>query len=258
MLYEEILEQAGFSKEQSLIYSYLLKNGISPARKIGLETNIKRGLLYKVLDQLHHRGFIEKEEKTGAITLFKPKHPTEILDRLEQQKRDLQTATESVRAVVGQMTSDFNLISGKPSVQFFEGLDGMKSVLEDSLYAKEEIYSYVDLESVDVYIKDVNQWYVNEREKFGIKKKVLAIDTAYSRKFLENYHVTITDFRLLTLENEPFATIMQIYDDKVSYVTLGKQMIGVIITNPHIYEMHRKLFEHDWKGAPALGTPANV
>jgi HTH-type transcriptional regulator, sugar sensing transcriptional regulator len=252
MLYEETLVQAGFTKDQATIYLALLKQGNTTAKKLIAHTGLKRGLLYKVLDQLLALQLIEKLERDGSITRFKPRHPAEILDKLEQKRLEVKTATESVRAIVGKLSSDFNLISGKPNVQFFEGIDGVRSVLEDSLYAKEEIYSYADLESIETHIKDVNEWYVKERAKLGIKKRGLVLDTAFNRSFLQNYFKEVTDTRLLTLGSTPFATIMQMYDDKVSYITLGDTMIGIIITNPHICEMHRKLFAFNWEQSKLL------
>lgn len=255
MNYEEILQKAGFSREQALIYSFLIKNGPAPARKISLNTEIKRGLLYKVLDQLNEIGLIEKIDKEGSVAIFKPKHPSDIVDKLEQKKKELQNASESLKVVVGQMISDFNLISGKPNVQYFEGLSGVKTVLEDTLYAKEEILAYGDLESIEKYIKDINDWYVKERVKFQVKKKGLVLDTPFNRDFLSNYAKDVTDTRLIKMQSEPFATIMQIYDDKISYITFndnGKNIISMIITNPHIYEMHKKLFETHWNQATSL------
>lgn len=255
MNYEEILQNAGFTKEQAMVYSFLIKKGSSQARKISLGTNIKRGLLYKVLDQLNEQGFIEKIEKEGIVTVFKPKHPSDLVDKIEQKKKSLQVASESLKIAVGQMISDFNLISGKPNVQYFEGLSGVKIVLEDTLYAKEEIYTYADIESIEKYIKDINNWYIKEREKFNIKKKGLVLDTEFNRKFLNNYANNVTDTKLLKINSEPFATIMQIYDSKVSYITFndeGKNIISIIITNPHIYEMHKKLFEINWSQSASL------
>lgn len=161
-------------------------------------------------------------------------------------------ANESIRQVVGQMTSDFNMISGAPSVQYFEGLEGVKKVLEDSLYAKEEILAYSDLESIEKYLKKENVEYVKEREKYEVKKRGLVLDTDFNRKFLDGYNQTVTDTRLLPLGTDPFKTIMQIYDDKVSYITFVEKevaqdgasiskpnIISVLITNPAIATLHK-------------------
>jgi sugar-specific transcriptional regulator TrmB len=257
-IYTNTLEQAGLTHEQSLIYDILLKNGPLQARKIMLKTGIKRGFVYKNLDKLVDFGLVDKKDEPGKITIFSPKHPNALLDLTESKKKELDSATNAIRNIVGQMTSDFNMISGKPSVQFFEGLSGVKKVLEDCLFAKSEILTYADLESLEKYIKKENDWYVAEREKFGLKKRGLVLDTEFNRNFLKGYHENITNVRLLPLQSEPFKTIVEIYDDKVSYITFIEnenepvKIISVLITNPAIAEFYKKLFEFNWQNSREL------
>ena len=48
---------------------------------------------------------------------------------------------------------------------------------------------------------------------------------------------------------------MQIYDNKVSYITLSdKEMIGVIIEDKHIYTMNRDLFDFNWELAQNIDS----
>lgn len=251
-MYEETLKQLGLTEEQSKVYNILLTNGTLIARKISLLSGFKRGLTYKILDQLEELNLIEKIEKEGKTKVFVPKHPGTLLEVLEEKKRALITQTESFRGIIGQMTSDFNLILGKPNIQFFEGVDGIKNVLEDSLYTKGEILTYADLESIQKHISDLNTWYVKEREKDQIKNRGLVLDTPFNRNFLKDYYENITNTKLLPIESEPFSTVMKIYNDKVSYITLGEHMIGVIITGKAISDMHRKLFEFTWSAAKDL------
>jgi sugar-specific transcriptional regulator TrmB len=251
-MYEDTLIKSGLSPEQAKIYSFLLSSGPKKARKIGLETGIKRGLVYKALDQLIELALVEKIEKDGEITLFSPLHPNHIVDLIAERKKTLESATEAIKGVVGQMTSDFNLISKKPNVQFYEGMSGAKTVLEDSLYAKSEILTYADLETVEKYIHDLNAWYAGERDKYGLKKKVLVLDTPFNRKTMSGYHEEVTDVRFLPIESEPFATIVEIYDNKISYVSLGETIIGVIITDNRIADLHKKLFEFNWRKASPI------
>jgi sugar-specific transcriptional regulator TrmB len=252
-MYQESLKKLGLTEEQATIYNILLTNGPLIARKIALLSGLKRGFVYKNLDQLVELNLVEKIEKPSKATVFAPKHPGTLLEVLEQKKREIQATTESFRGIIGQMTSDFNLITGKPSIQFYEGTEGIKTVLEDSLYAKGEILNYVDLESIQKYIPNVNEWYVKEREKDKIKNRGLVLDTPFNRNFLKDYHPDITDTKLLPIQSEPFSTIMKIYNDKISYITLGEHMIGVIITGKAIADMHRKLFEFTWSQAHNIG-----
>jgi hypothetical protein len=55
----------------------------------------------------------------------------------------------------------------------------------------------------------------------------------------------------------PFNSVMQIYEGKVSYITLSdKGMIGVIIQDSNIYQMHKSIFEYVWSGAKGFNQLA--
>ncbi len=250
-MYDEILKSAGLSPEQSKIYSSLLKLGQTTARKVVLDTGIKRGLVYKALDQLISLGLADKEDAPGKITSFKPNHPTVIVRIIEEKRKNIETVSDSIKSIVGQMTSSYNLLTGKPNVQFFEGERGMKEVLDDSLYAKSEVLAFADLETIEKVIPEINRKHVSDRKKFSIKKRALVLDTPFNRREISQYDHEVTTVKFLDVENaKPYKSLMNIYDNKVSYLTLDKdKMIGVIIEDEHIAEMQRYIFEFAWKNA---------
>ena len=147
------------------------------------------------------------------------------------------------------LKSKYNLILRKPGIKYYEGKEGIKKVLDDSLTSKTEIYTYADLEAIEKYIPKINKKYAKKRKELNIKKRGIVLDTLFTRNFLKNYHKQITDTKLIKQEDAPpFKTIMQIYDNKISYLTLSSESkIGVIIEDPNIYKMHKYLFEYLWK-----------
>lgn len=247
-MYEEILIKSGLTLDQAKIYEVLLKGGVMPASKAALSAGLKRGLGYKVIEQLVSLGLVEKIDK--KVALYAPCHPSKIKEIIKKKAEELEIVTASLSGSLGLMVSDYNLTSGQPNIQFFEGEDGMKKVLEDSLYSREEILSYADITSIQKYIPKINDWYVEQREKKGVKKRAILLDTPEAREILASYHKNITNNKFIKFEDKPFESIMQIYDGKVSYITLSKdQMIGVIIEDQAIYKMHKTLFNFTWSKA---------
>jgi len=244
-MYEEILIKTGLTPDQAKIYEVLLKKGVMPTSKASLTAGLKRGLGYKVIEQLVSLGLVEKIDK--KVALFAPCHPSKIKELIQKRDDELKTTEASLTGMLGLMVSDYNLNSGKPNIQFFEGEEGMKKVLEDSLYSHEEILSYADMMAVQKYIPEINTWYSDQREKRGVMKKVILPDSPETRKILLTYHTAVTKSKLIKLEAMPFESIMQIYDGKVSYITFSKdQMIGIIIENQSIYETQKALFNFTW------------
>ncbi len=250
---ENILIQAGLSEDQAQIYDCLLSKGPQKASAVSSWTGVKRGLTYKILEQLEIIGLVEKQGGEGTVATYYPQHPSLLMHTLEGKEKELALAKEMLTYSLGALSSKYNLITGKPSVQFFEGTDGIKKVLEDTLLIDKNniIYSYADLESIIKYIPSINLEYSKKREKLGIKKRGLLLDTQISRKEVQVYRTDVTETKFLSYNAPELGSVMQIYDNKISYITFSNDsMIGIIIEDKTIFEMHKALFEHTWETTP--------
>lgn len=247
----ELLTQIGLSAKEAEIYEIMLKLDKVPANKVLPQTSLKRTTVYSILEELAYKGLIEKDE-AGTIIKFRAKHPYALKEYMESQISNIKTASSKLDAVLPEFIGIYQQAQNMPGIKFYEGREGIKKVLNDSLTTQGEICTYVDIESLMKYIPDINNEYAQKREKLGIKKRGLIIDTPAARKYLTNYYTQVTDSKLMPAKPLPFKTIMQIYDNKVSYITLDEKfMVGVIINDQHIYEMHHYLFNHLWEITPA-------
>lgn len=247
MDYGTTLIQTGLTKDQSSVYEVLIKHGTMPASRIPRLTPISRPLAYKVLQELIILGLVEKQEEKGAVARFSPAHPLKLKELIEKKRLDAEDAKIALDGVLGKLLSDFNLTSGKPGVQFFEGNEGIRAILDDILTSKTEVCAYIDIAAVETELADVNTHFGLMRKKLGIKKKNIAIDTPENRKLVhQGYMGEFTEERLIPWSTPAFGTTIQIYDNKISYRTSATKKIGIIITDPHIYLMHKQLFEFVW------------
>lgn len=247
---ENILKQAGLSEEQAITYEALLERGPQKASSLAEWTGIKRGLTYKVLEQLENMGLVEKKGGEGTVAVFYPNHPSMLLDKMDRDKKNMDLAKEIVEAGLGNLTSKYNLLSGKPSVRFFEGEEGIKAVLNDTLSTKSEILTYLDIEIVEKYFKTINEEYVRNREKKDIPKKLLVLKNDYSQKFFTNKYnenqkyFEITNLRFVNSQINGIEAALQIYDGKIGIITVSeKNLIGVIIEDKRIADLMRSIFE---------------
>ncbi len=247
--YKETLKQAGLTDAQAEVYEALLSHGKQLAGALTRKTSLKRGLVYKALDELVGFGLAEKEEIPGEVAKFAPKHPSAIRDLVESRERKLKEAAQSLEGIFPTLVSNFNLSSGGPGIQVFEGRDGVEKVLNDSLSSKTIIYTYADIESVVKNIDAINRRYATRRDKLGIDKKAILLDTPFAREYMKNYHRLVTDIKLVSVNDAPpFQSALEIYDGKVSYITFApEKMIGVIIHDPSLYALHKYMFEAMWE-----------
>jgi sugar-specific transcriptional regulator TrmB len=249
LTFSEQLKQAGLTPHQAAIYEALLKSGPQTARKATLEAAVPRTLGYAVLEQLMELGLVKKDD--SPVAKFSAAHPNILQERIEAAAKSAERAAIALKSALPDLASAFNLATGKPGVQFFEGEEGQRETLWDTLTSKETIYTYVDIETSDAYVDELNKEYVRERIKRKIPKKILLPDTPQARAELVANTDELTEMRLIPEQDAPpFNTAMQIYDGKVSYLTFTKDvMAGTIIHDAAIYGLHRFLFEQQWKTA---------
>ncbi len=242
---ENILKQAGLSEEQAVTYEALLEKGPQKASILANWTGIKRGLTYKVLEQLENMGLVEKKGGTGTVAVFYPAHPSILLDKMDRDKKNLELAKNMVSLGLGNLTSKYNLLSGKPNIRFFEGEDGILNITGDFPKEEKEIKQIIDISAALNEFKDETLNYLNKRVKLGISKKMLLSDNLENREYAKKGS-ELTEFRFLP-KNFPVPTSFQMYENKLTILTLKEdKKIGIIIEDPDIYKAMESLFNSLW------------
>lgn len=256
-MYKDILTQISLSGNEAIVYEYLLKNGESPAGEIIKKTPLKRGVVYNALADLVKKG-LANEKKKDKIAYFSPSHPEKLREYAENKESEIKKAKTSLEANLPAIISDFNLVSGKPGVRIYEGKAGLTKVLNDSLNSKTEILTFADIEGMEKYLGRENDKYVQKRKVLGIKKRGIVADTPYARKYLKAYDKSVTEIRFIDGEKFPLFLEMEIYDNKISFMTFSdKQLIGVIIENEEIYKTQKSIFELAWSHAAPFKETIN-
>ncbi len=247
--YLQILTQAGLKGDQALVYEALLKSGPKKASSLGNFVPFKRSLTYKILTDLAEMGLVVKKEEKGKVAVFEAAHPFKIKEWVEKRQEQFKNAEIALSGFLPKLISDFNMVLGMPGIQIFEGMDGAKKVLADSLNAKGEIYAFVDSEAVNKNYPEINREYVEKRLKAGITKKLILEDSIFVRQHIKSFNTKTTQARVVAAK-QPFSAVMQIYGTKISYITLqDKNIVSAILDNPIISQMHKTLFEVMWQNA---------
>lgn len=248
----ELLISLGLTSDEATIYDVLLDGGFMPARAIAIKASLGRPLTYKILDDLIVKSIIEKKEIGNKIALFSPIHPRELEKLLEKKKEDIENTKKALDESIGQMISKYNLFIGKPNVQFYEGIEGIKKVALDSLSSQTDICSFVDTDTLLEVYPDLNKEYVGKRLNNNVKKKIISTDSPVVRAIAKTDDKNFTEQRIVK-QKIHFATVVMIYDNKISYITLDpKKHIGVIIEDPDIYKTNQAIFDYIWEGAEQI------
>jgi HTH-type transcriptional regulator, sugar sensing transcriptional regulator len=251
-MYQTQLLKIGLTKTQANTMDYLFESGESRARDIARAIKQPRGAVYNSLDELLAMDLVEKIEKDKQIAKFRAVHPRKLELLLEKREKGLNQDKKMFEEVLPSLISNYNLGLNKPGVKFYEGIDGMKKILDDTLTSKTDIYLFLNLEALNQEKKfiAINEEYKRRRERAGIRKKILraGIKPANSSASTGDEYEKITQIKYIEKSMPAFKSSIQIYDNKISYQLIdGENIISILIEDKNIYEMNKAMFEMLWE-----------
>ncbi len=245
-----ILKKLGLNQNEITIYLTLLREGKQKARELAKKTSLTRGLVYKALQDLENKQIIIREDNENAVSEFLPIHPNVLKGLVEQKLKNITELKQSLLVELNNFTSLYNLGNNKPGIEFYEGLEGVEKILDDSLTAKETILSFSDTVSIDENVSKINVLYVKKRLHLKISKRILLPNSPKARNSVANKENAYTLYKFLPPKNNPLYSTMQIYDGKISYITYKNGLLtSTLITDKSIYDMHKYSFNSLWEKA---------
>ncbi|MBP9711628.1 MAG: hypothetical protein KBD55_01170 [Candidatus Pacebacteria bacterium] len=248
----KLLEQIGLNEEQAKVYSTLVNTGTLHARKIALESRVNRSLVYKILKQLVELGLINEHSVPGSVSTFSALHPSKLHTLVQKKEEDLKLADQALHEAISTMGAQFNLICGKPTVRFYEGLEGIKILNKDILHTRKDIK--LIRSPLDNNTDDLKSITSKNREVFreaGIKIKLIVPikNTPSSVTKEEDEKYLIERRRVPRIElNNPAQVI--IYGDKVGLTSFKDCSITTIIEDVNIAKTFEMLFDALWNKYP--------
>lgn len=240
MLDPKKFEEFGLNEKEACVYIALLELGEAKAQEIAKKAQIVRPAVYDILNRLKEDGLVGTINK-GKVAYFVANGPEAI-------KRNLEDKQKAFDRLLPELKSVFNTTQTKPKIFFYEGIEGAKTVFEDTLSAHDKtllgILSMEDLfkEPGKEYMDD----YVCRRVKAGYKLRVIRskpkeIESTWPSSAEENRE----------LRNPPESMVFEmttyIYDDKVGLISTEKENFGMIIESKEFSRNMRHLFEALWQ-----------
>lgn len=241
MQLENVLSNIGLSGKEAKIYLAALELGPSPASDIALRAKVNRVSTYDILDKLIQKGLISTFNKK-RVRYFSATDPDILRMDIRKHYMDFKEALPDLRRLHGKTFA--------PRIRYYEGIEGVKKVYADTLTAKTEILNYADSKSIREFWPNYDEEYVNERAKRRIYLRGIApLDEQGKRVVAEN-EKTYREIRLIKAGPFSFANEINIYDEKISIVSFGKnEVVGLILESPEIANTQRAIFMMAWEFA---------
>jgi urea transport system substrate-binding protein len=254
MTINELLRDIGLSDKEAQMYLTLLRHGTQSTSILARKAGFNRGTGYVILHHLLEKGLAKKSTK-GKIQYFSPLDPKNLVSYLEGKKKKLESNKDKVEAMMGQLLAITNPHSAQPKIEFFDGEEGARKVLESTFKAKEKtLFSFVSLvDLIDFVGVDFFEEYSRKRSASGYSMR--SIRTHESDKHAIKLdprakHHTTNKKEKREVRYAPsdlaFPMTMFMFDSKLAIISSKEENFSVLIESKEFAHMQKKLFELLW------------
>ncbi len=236
------LRTYGLSKNETVIYLFLLKKLEATAFAIAKETGIPRTTVYANCELLKQSGLISQSKKNN-VAYFEIENPKQLLNSLKEKEAIIQEVFPQINALI-----DREHVS--PVAKLYTGADGMKLVLEDVLETctQEKIkrlYATSQPELFDYLPKFFSAW-VARREEAGIYTQLIIGEDVRSETIPLHSNV-MRETRFLP-SKYPIECSVDIYGNKLAFFSFkNSELYSVIVESPTIANLFRQFFLFTWE-----------
>ena len=253
---DEQLKEFGLSDKETKIYLTLLQLGTSPVREIALTAKLNRSTTYVVLDSLQRHELITVSEKTCSrrYTAISP-------ELLIQKTANLISKYSKIEKDIESIIPNLNALSKKlehlPRVLFYEGKEGVRSVLDGVLSQKKDSIIRTFSKLPITTKKSQPDYYDHLQNKRPNQKiKLLAIYSCSDseKQQFNNTKIksSLDEFIFLPSQKYSFNSNLSVYENKVILISPQDEYC-VIIENEDISQTMKELFDLAWEEAKRVG-----
>lgn len=240
----EDLQSIGLSKNESLVYSSLVKLGSSPATEVIRSTKLHRNTTYETLYKLVEKGLVYSTS-IDERKVFDVAHPSELIKMIEDKKSQIAQMEESVKKILVTI-DDIRKVSQQEEAKttVISGAKGLQSVINDMSESTTEVLELARGSGIrealgDTFCEQINRAININKVKFRVIQPENCrncsdlIDSKYVSSKFVNEKV-----------KKPSSTF--IWEDKV-FIVFWEQELGTLMQDPNAAKRHKEYFEHCWK-----------
>lgn len=244
------LEKIGLTSNEAIMYTTLLEHTDSTATQLSRKTGITRTNTYAILDSLSAKGLATltaKEPKATYTAL-----PPETLEKYVIQRREqLEKEIDLTEELIVELGEKYKPLS-RPKISYFEGIEGLKHVYDDTLTSSEAIYACSTYEDMHEVLPNYFPKYYERRSKKNIFAYGIVPETNLARERKSKDTLEKRALYLVDQKKYPIPTEIDVYDNKVM-IASWREKLGVIIESEEIATTLKSIFKLALIGAKSLG-----
>ncbi len=241
------LEPLGLTKKEAAIYLALIGLGPSPISSIMERAGLNRTTGYDIVNGLIAKGLVRETAKRGK-KMFIAEPPDRLVRFAERHVQEWQRRSVIAHTFVPVLSALHRTTEGRPLIRYFEGIEGLKEIYEDSLRAKDVIRAYSSVEEMKTLMYRYAERYFRRRTERKIFIRAITKESFYARQLKRVQGKFYRELRLVPADKFDFTLERYIYNNKVAYMSF-RDRFGVIIESQDIAHTEKYIFELAWQAA---------
>lgn len=243
------LQQFGLSEKETDVYIALLELGKGTVTEISRKAGINRTTGYDILNSLTNKGLANvsgKEpkqeyaaESPAAITVYLKKRAAEIADHIKKSEE-----------VIPELAT-LHRLKNRPKIRFYEGVEGLTQIYEDTLTSSEPIRAYATVDDMHTALPNYFPEYYKRRTKKGIAIRAIIPNTSVGLERAQSNASEKRETAFIPADKYYFSPEINIYDNKVM-IASWREKLGITIESEEIADAMKKIYELAWAEAKRL------
>lgn len=238
---ERVLMEIGLQETEVKFYLAALELGQASVRDIAQQAQISRTNAYDVFARLLDQGLVTQVgSDSGKTMLVAAEPPEHLLSMFEERRRRL-------RAIMPELQSLHNNSRSKPRVRFYQGVEGIKTVLNETLSCRGKFLRGI-LSMRDLFQATGRPWMedlVQRRIACGVHLRVIRSSVNDLGELWPESPEELRELRFCP-DSFVFSMTTYIYDEKVALISSSRENFALTIESPEFAAMQGNLFEALW------------
>lgn len=228
---KETIKQLGLSDNETEVYLLLLQMQEGLASEIAKKSKISRPHIYDTLAKLIDKGIVSYVIKNSR-KYFKPANPEVLMDLLKSKEMSLQKILPDLKKLYAPAKE-------KPTIEVYEGKEGLKTILKDILRVNKELTGFGPTIRWEKEIPIAIEQYFKQREKTGLKAKLLCSEgTEVIKHPLNKYKIIPKDY------SSPSSVFT--YGNKTCFILWLDSPIAILVENKDLTDSFKGYFSLAW------------
>ncbi len=241
------LHNLELSEEEIQVYLASLEDGNSTVLALAQATGIPRTTVYLLVESLQKKGLLILTI-LGKKKHYLPASPQELINLAQKRQEQYKQTAKDLEKSIPELQALYNLKHEAPKIRYYEGIEGIKKIYEETLTAEKIYLHCMTQEAREIMGSYLESYFTRVTRKMIYTQEIIS-DSKPDQEFLKEYSTSRNEIVCIP-QKYITNTDYMIYGNRVSFITYkDKKPVGVVIEDPEIAHFERLKFMLLWKMA---------